>query len=220
MGPARPLPRSVVAMTSTRRMGSEDSDTRAALLDAAYRLLLREGAAAVTSRRVAAEAGLKPQLIHYYFRTMDDLFVAMVRRGAEHNRERQAEALASPRPMQALWEFGHDSAGAAFTLEVSGLAQRRPAIRDEFLAHAEAFRAVDIEAVRKALRGEDEDEGGDRADDVSPEAVAVLLSNLGRMLAFEEAIGLTTGHAELRALVERWLRGLDEGQDPVLEGGS
>jgi TetR/AcrR family transcriptional regulator len=201
-------------------MGSEGSDTRAALLDAAYRLLVREGAAAVTSRRVAAEAGLKPQLIHYYFRTMDDLFVAMVRRGAEHNRERQAEALASPRPLHALWEFGHDSAGAAFTLEVSGLAQRRPAIREEFLAHAEAFRAVDIEAVRRALhrsRGGDEvDEG---ADEVSPEAVAVLLSNLGRMLAFEEAIGLTTGHAELRDLVDRWLGGLEGGNGPQLETG-
>ena len=60
---------------SSRRIGSRDSKTRAQLLDAAERLMRDEGYAAVTSRRVAAEAGLKPQLVHYYFRTMDDLFV-------------------------------------------------------------------------------------------------------------------------------------------------
>ena len=42
-----------------------------------------EGYAAVTSRRVAEQAGLKPQLVHYYFRTMDDLFLEMFRRGAD-----------------------------------------------------------------------------------------------------------------------------------------
>jgi DNA-binding transcriptional regulator YbjK len=49
-------------MTTSRRLGAEDSATRTALLDAAQHPLLEEGYAAVTSRRVAARAGLKPQL--------------------------------------------------------------------------------------------------------------------------------------------------------------
>ncbi len=57
--------------------------------------MLEEGYAAVTSRRVAAQAGLKPQLVHYYFRTMDDLFLAAYRRRAEQGLERLAQALAS-----------------------------------------------------------------------------------------------------------------------------
>src|SRR5690606_21688674 len=65
--------------SSSRRIGAPDSKTRTRLLDAAERLLLREGYASVTSRRVAAEAGLKPQLVHYYFRTMDDLFLEVFR---------------------------------------------------------------------------------------------------------------------------------------------
>ena len=69
-------------MTATRRLGASDSDTRARLLDAAEQLMLREGYAAVSSRRVAAEAGIKPQLVHYYFRTMDDLFLETYRRRA------------------------------------------------------------------------------------------------------------------------------------------
>ena len=70
---------------SPRRIGAVDSKTRAQLLDAAELLLLEEGYAAVTSRRVAAKAGLKPQLVHYYFRTMDDLFVEVFRRRADEN---------------------------------------------------------------------------------------------------------------------------------------
>ena len=60
-----------------RRFGLENSKTRTHLLDAAEQLMREEGYAAVTSRRVAAKAGLKPQLVHYYFRTMDDLFIAL-----------------------------------------------------------------------------------------------------------------------------------------------
>ena len=67
--------------SSPRRIGAEDSKRRAQLLEAAELLLLEEGYAAVTSRRVAAKAGLKPQLVHYYFRTMDDLFVAVFHAG-------------------------------------------------------------------------------------------------------------------------------------------
>ena len=62
-----------------------DSKTRAQLVDAAEQLLFEEGYAAVTSRRVGAKAGLKPQLVHYYFRTMDDLFVEIFRRRADEN---------------------------------------------------------------------------------------------------------------------------------------
>ena len=80
---------------SPRRIGAEDSKTRAQLLDAAEQLLLEEGYAAVTSRRVAAKAGLKPQLVHYYFRTMDDLFLEVFRRRAEENLARFERAVAA-----------------------------------------------------------------------------------------------------------------------------
>src|SRR5215472_5299555 len=69
-------------MASPRRIGAPDAKNRAVLLDAAEQLMLQEGYAAVTSRRVAAKAGLKPQLVHYCFRTMDDLFLAMLAREA------------------------------------------------------------------------------------------------------------------------------------------
>ena len=92
-------------MASARRIGAPDAKNRGVLLDAAEQLLLEEGYAAVTSRRVAEKAGLKPQLVHYYFRTMEDLFLAVFRRRAEEGLEVLATALASPQPLWALWRF-------------------------------------------------------------------------------------------------------------------
>ena len=69
--------------------------------------MLEEGYAAVSSRRVASEAGVNVALVYYYFETMDDLFIALFRRGAERSLERQAEVLASPQPLWGLWDLTH-----------------------------------------------------------------------------------------------------------------
>jgi AcrR family transcriptional regulator len=80
-------------MAAPRRTGTEGSKTRFLLLDTTERLILDEGYAAVTSRRVANEAGVTPPLVHYYFPTLDDLFLAVFRRRAEEQLERQARQL-------------------------------------------------------------------------------------------------------------------------------
>jgi AcrR family transcriptional regulator len=187
-------------MRTNRRIGTEDSATRKALLDAAMQLMLEEGYAAVTSRRVAARAGLKPQLVHYYFRTMDDLFVALVRRGAEQNLARQARALASPQPLRALWEFSSDPAGTTLTMEFSALANHRKAIRAELRAYAEEFRRLQTRVLSSVLEGY-----GIDPTRFPPKAVLVLITAVSQILVMEEALGLTTGHAEMRALVDRFL---------------
>ncbi|HSA39912.1 MAG TPA: TetR family transcriptional regulator, partial [Mycobacterium sp.] len=54
-------------------------NARDRLLEATARIIREEGYAAATSRRVAAEAGVKQALVYYYFPTMDDLFVEVLR---------------------------------------------------------------------------------------------------------------------------------------------
>ena len=61
-------------VVATRRLGTETSETRATLLDATEQLMLDSGYAAVSSRRVAADAGGRPAWGHYDFRTMAELF--------------------------------------------------------------------------------------------------------------------------------------------------
>jgi TetR/AcrR family transcriptional regulator len=171
------------------------------LLEAAEKLMLEEGYAAVTSRRVAAKAGLKPQLVYYYFRTMDDLFLALFQRGAAHGLERQAEALASAQPLWALWDLSRDPRGTALTMEFIALANHRKTIRAEISSAAERFRADQLAGIEAVL-----ERYGIGADQIPPIVFTVLLSSISRFLVIErETLGMSTGHAETIAYVEEFL---------------
>ncbi len=115
-------------MSSSRRTGTESSETRTQLLDATARLMREEGYAAVSSRRVAKEAGVTGALIHYYFPTLDDLFLATFRRGAERNLERHARVLAGAQPLHALWNFSIEPDGTVLLIEFMALANHRKSI--------------------------------------------------------------------------------------------
>lgn len=52
------------------------TDTRAAILDAARRRFTDSGYRGATIRAIAGDAGVDPALVHHYFGTKDDLFVA------------------------------------------------------------------------------------------------------------------------------------------------
>ena len=65
-------------MTSTARRGRRPGtpDTRAGILAAARTQFAAQGFARTTIRGVAREAGVDPALVHHYFGSKDDLFVA------------------------------------------------------------------------------------------------------------------------------------------------
>jgi len=183
--------------TSARRIGTPDSKTRARLLDAAERLLVEEGYAAVTSRRVAAAADLKPQLVHYYFRTMDDLFVEVFRRRADENLARFERAVAEDGSLRALWSLNADAGAAAFTVELVALANHRKSLRAEIARSAERFRAAQLDALAAALARAGVDE-----EQMPPIAALLLMTGLSQVLALEQALGVTAGHEATRAFVD------------------
>jgi AcrR family transcriptional regulator len=174
-------------------------------VDAAERLLVQEGYAAVTSRRVGAEAGLKPQLVHYYFRTMDDLFLEVFRRRADENFARFEQAAAADGSLRALWELNADPRGAAFNIEFVALANHRKAIRAEIARYAKRWRSVQRDALTAALAAYGVD-----ADDLPPEAALLLMTGLAQVLALEKALGVTSGHAAALAFVDRTIAALEE----------
>ena len=188
---------------STRRIGAKDSKTRMQLLDAAERLLLTEGYAAVTSRRLAASAGLKPQLVHYYFRTMDDLFLEVFRRRADQNMTRFERAIAEDGSLENLWRLNADLRGAAFNIEFAALGNHRKAIRAEIARYAEQFRAVQVEAVRTALTTHGIDE-----DQLPPVAALLMMTGVAQVLALEGALGMTTGHDITVEFIEKTIEQL------------
>lgn len=186
---------------AARRIGGETSATRALILDTTEQLIRDEGYAAVSTRRVAAQAGLKPSLVHYYFPTTDDLFMALHKRGAEQSDEMIEAALNSDDPVRALWDFFADSSRTAISLEFMALANHRKSLRAEMVAHSEAMRAKQAETLARVL--------GERARQKTggtpPVGLAVILAGIGRVLVMEGGLGVETGHAEARAFVERWL---------------
>jgi AcrR family transcriptional regulator len=192
-------------VVETRRLGTETSETRAALLDATEQLMLDSGYAAVSSRRVAAVAGVRPALVHYYFRTMDDLFLAAFRRRAEQALAHQQRALQSPQPLWALWEMSRDPRGTVLTIEFSALANHRPAIRTEITAAAERIRAQQVTALTDVLAAH-----GVTADECPPVVAAVLIAGISLLLALEQgSLGMSSGHTETIAYVEDHLRRLE-----------
>ncbi|NUU22743.1 MAG: TetR/AcrR family transcriptional regulator [Streptomycetaceae bacterium] len=198
-------------MSPVRRgPGSHDPTTRDALLQAAAQIMVEEGYAAATTRRIAARADVKPSLVHYYFPTMDDLFLQLFRRGAATRLARQKAALTSEHPLQALWEAGRDPGETALIWEFSALANHRKAIKAELAAHTERSRELQTEALSAVLR-----EHGITPDALPPAAAAFLLQAVSTLLVLETQLGLSAGHTETAALIDQFLRHLHTTDSPA-----
>ncbi|MGB3476557.1 MAG: helix-turn-helix domain-containing protein [Mycobacterium sp.] len=187
-------------MAAPRKAKSADNATRRRLIEATARLMRDEGYAAATSRRVAAEAGVRQALVYYYFPTMDDLFVEVLRVGADVALDRMRAALTDDDPLRALWAINSDTRLTSLNTEFMALANHRKAIRTELKAYAERVRDIETAAVTVALRAN----GVDLAE-YPPIAISILIAQTARNLCNESAVGVTQGHEELRALIDREL---------------
>lgn len=200
---------------STRRIGAETSASRAKLVRAAEELLIGEGYAAVTSRRVAAAAGLKPQLVHYYFRTMDDLYLEVFRWRSEQALKHLDQVLASPTPLTDLWRMSNDRSWIALSIEFTALANHRKNIRAEIARYGELFRERQMEVMAAAL-----DRVGFDREQIPPTVALVLMTSLSRMLAMEAGLGMESGHHETQEWVTRWLELIEpQATDPSDDSG-
>ncbi len=70
---------------------SARAETEEAFLDAAERLLIGVGYAGISTRRLAEEAGANHGLVHYYFGSMENLFVRVLERFTDRLIARQRE---------------------------------------------------------------------------------------------------------------------------------
>ncbi|WP_188772965.1 TetR/AcrR family transcriptional regulator [Novosphingobium endophyticum] len=193
-----------------RRVGAETSATRARMVEATRDLIRDEGYAAVSTRRVAARAGLKSSLVHYYFPTTDDLLLEVSRQGAAESDRMIEEALSSDDPVRALWEFFIDTSRVAMSLEFMAMANHREAVRRHMAEHSAAMRDRQVEILQRIV--------GDRMavlEGFDPAGLSLVLAGIGRAIVMEEGLGVKTGHAEAIAVVETWLAKLapDQSKD-------
>jgi AcrR family transcriptional regulator len=182
---------------SSIRIGSETSATRAKILDEVERLMISEGYASVTSRRVAKELDIKPSLVHYYFPTTDDLLLAVWLRSIETQRfHEEAEAINS---LESLWRTYYSKSRNALALEFMALANHRKVIRDQIALHTHNIRGSRSELLSKLS------DLSRLPDGCGPDGLSVVLIAVARTLVMEEGLGITRGHDEAISIVKSLL---------------
>jgi DNA-binding transcriptional regulator YbjK len=108
---------------------------RAEIIEATLAVVTRDGAAGVTHRSVAKEAGITVSLSTYYFATLDDLLVAALTSVADAYTARIRRIIDTPGDKLAgladliAETAGHGRERALAERELATLAARRPALR-------------------------------------------------------------------------------------------
>lgn len=193
-----------------RKSTGERKDPRKAItqkliLDTTEKLMREEGYAAVSTRRVAKEAGLKAPLVHYHFPTTDDLFLSLFRRSVEGELEKLDKAATSPESLRSIWLSYQNSDRTAVALEFMALANHRKAIKDELASYTERARRKRAKVLETLI-----DMDVIEPKPCSGEGLAVLMIGVARTLVMEQGLGISAGHDEANAFVEWWLEKLKQ----------
>lgn len=188
-------------MVSNRRRAAPDSEMHGHLIDAAEAIIREQGHGALTARTLADRLSLKRQIVHYYFESMDELLVQVVRRNSDRALAALEEPAMQADPLRAIWRMSNDRDMAVLALELAALAARRPAVRAVVREAAEAARAAQTRVLQQhlAARG--------LAPAIDPEVATIVLASLSYTMVQEDAVGITAGHGKLRAMVEAVLDG-------------
>ena len=192
-----------VAKVSPARSAAEDS-----LLDAAERLLVDVGYGAITTRRLAEEAGVNHGLVHYYFGSIENLLVRVLERFTERLTARQRALYSAEIPFIEKWRaamrylVGEDVEYEKIWLELQALAWNRPDLRDRVARVNAEWRAVLTEAFEEPRRR--------YGIEMPLDALVSLVITFNEGIILERAQTITNGHGELLAWIDGWLAGKEE----------
>jgi AcrR family transcriptional regulator len=180
----------------------------AALLDAAERLLVERGHAGLTTRGLAAEAGVNHGLVHYYFGSLENLLARVLERFTDAMIDRQQAMYSADVPFLEKWRSAmryleSDREYQKVWWELQALAWTRPELRERVAAVNAAWRSVLTEAFAEPHR---------RYGIEMPLAALVsLVITFNEGMILERLSGVTTGHAELLDWIDDWLTAKEAG---------
>ena len=188
------------------------TSTAEAFLDAAERLLVDVGYAGITTRRLAEEAGANQGLVHYYFGSIDELFVQVLERFTARLVARQREMYAGDEPFiekwRAAWRFQEEDLKSGYSkiwMELQALSWSHPELRPRVARVTAEWRTVLREAFERAAG-----EYGLTDDDPPVEVLLAMTMTFAQGFALERLEGIDEGHRELLDWIERWLESLEE----------
>jgi AcrR family transcriptional regulator len=176
---------------------ADSPDTHTRILRAAFRGLLEHGYVGLSTRGIAAEAGVNHALIHYYFGTKDNLVLAALDDSNNRLLERQQRMYDSAAGFAEKWararEFYQEDLASGFVrvqMELWGASISNPVLRQEFRARIMAWRRIIEGGVRDALQQYD------LALPFSTGALACWITDFWVGMEFEMLLGVSeeVGH--------------------------
>jgi AcrR family transcriptional regulator len=201
----------VTMAASPRRVGAETSKTRDTLLDCVEKMMLEEGYASVSYRALAAKAGVTASLVQYYFPSLDEIFLAAIRRYSDRNLELLHTALQkrAQDPLHAMWEYSWDEATGALITEFMAMGNHRKSIRSEIAEVTERMRKLQVDVLTQRFGSDARLDG-----ELSLAAAVLLITAIPKFLNLEEGVGVDTAHTEVVQAVERYLDSIEPGVTP------
>jgi AcrR family transcriptional regulator len=174
-----------------------------ALLDAAERLLAGPGYAAVTTRRLAEEAGVNHGLVHYYFGSNENLLVRALERFTGRLIARQRELYAADLPFAEKWRtamrylVSEDVSYQKIWLELQALAWNNADISERLARVNAEWRAL--------LTGAFDEPRRQLGIELPLEALVSLVMTFNLGIIVERLGGIETGHRELLDWIDQWI---------------
>jgi AcrR family transcriptional regulator len=188
-------------------------DATGALLDAAESLLVEVGYSAITVRKLADRAGVNHGLVHYYFGSMEEVFLQTLERFTDRLIARQQQLYAAERPFVDKWRTAMEYLRADFEngyqkvwFELQAMAWNHEEMRDRVAAVLCRWIDVLVPAFDLGL-----DELGVDKTRFPTAAVVSLVTTFNQGVMLEHLSGVTTGHDELLAMIDRWLTDQENG---------
>ncbi|HYX64209.1 MAG TPA: helix-turn-helix domain-containing protein [Burkholderiales bacterium] len=133
-------------------------ETKAKLLESAFRRLAREGYAALSMREIARDAGVNHALINYHYRSKEQLVIAVLDEANRQLLERQHEMYRAPGGFAEKWaqarEFYKSDLASGFVrmqAELWAASLSNAGLREKFLPRILAWKQVVLEGVTEAL---------------------------------------------------------------------
>ena len=178
---------------------------RSALLDAAEELLVKVGYAAITTRRLAEQAGVNHGLVHYYFGSMQEVFLQTLERFTDRLVERQEALYAAAEPFVQKWRTAmryltEDVAYQKVWLELQAMAWNDPDLRERVAAVVTRW----VDVLRPAFAA-GLDELGIAADERRVDVLVALAATFNQGIMLEQQLGADSGHRVLLDAVDAWL---------------